>query len=62
MQILRKLLLYTQFAPNLMKIVTLNANTKEIVTHNLGPNLIKIITLNVNIKEIVTLQTVSDLI
>ena len=59
MQILRKLLLYRQFA---MKIVTLNANTKEIVTHNLGPNLIKIVTLNVNIKEIVTLQTVSDLI
>ena len=45
-----------------MIIITLNANSKEIVTHNLGPNLIKIITLNVNIKEIVTLQTVSDLI
>ena len=45
-----------------MKIITLNANTKDIVTHNLGPNLIKIVTLNVNIKEIVTLQTVSDLI
>ena len=45
-----------------MKIISLNANTKEIVTHNLGPNLMKIITLNANIKEIGTLQTVSDLI
>ena len=32
MQILRKLLLYTQFMTNLIKIITLNANTKEIVT------------------------------
>ena len=47
-----------------MKIITLNANTKEIVTLQTvyDPNLIKIITLNVNTKEIVTLQTVYDLI
>ena len=55
MQILRKLLLYRHsLQPNLIKIVTLNANNKEIVT--LDSNLIKIVTLNTNTKEIVTLN------
>ena len=61
MQLLRKSLLYSLWL-NLINIVHLNANTKEIATLNsLALNLIKIITLNANTKEIVTLQTVCRL-
>ena len=48
--------------PNLIKIITLNANPQEIITLNAVYNLIKIITLNANTQKIVTLQTVCSLI
>ena len=47
-------------APNMYKIVTLNANAKEIITlkWRLTPNMYKIVTLKANAEEIFTLKCI----
>ena len=64
MQILRKLLLYRQFAALSDKNCYFKYKYygNHYFTDSLSPNLIKNCTLNANTKEIITLQAVYDLI